>query len=98
MREIRLEHEVSEQLSKIGISYRRFDEVMEFVLSVLVHHPEAFPIIEGTRLSICLTNEFVGNSFPDIPPLGIYFYYDSQTVKIVSVEKCEIESYGISLD
>jgi hypothetical protein len=98
MREIRSEHEVTEQLAKIGISYRRFDEVMDYVQDILCSHPEAFPVIHGTRISICLTNEFVGNSFPDIPALSIYFHYDAQTVKILSVEECDIESYGTSFD
>ena len=62
----------------------------------LLSHPEAFPVIKGTHISICLTNEFVGNSFPHIPPLSIYFHYDAQTVKILSIEECEIESYGIT--
>jgi hypothetical protein len=32
--------------------------------------PEMFPVIPGTKLSICKTNEFAGASFSDIPSLA----------------------------
>ena len=94
-RELRLEPEVQGQLKHIGLSYRRFDELMEFAYDFLAKHPDAFPVVTRTRISLCLTNEFVGNSFPDIPALAIYFHYDERTVNILSIEASDAESYGL---
>jgi hypothetical protein len=53
-----------------------------------------FPVIPGTRLSICKTNEFAGASFPDIPSLALYFHYDDEHVFLVAVDLNESDSYG----
>ena len=85
---------VAEQLSDLDISYRRYDELMEYIEEVLASHPEAFSVIAGTKISLCKTNEFVGNSFGDIPSLAIYFHYDESTVRIIFVETNDQDSYG----
>ncbi len=68
---------------------------MEFVNDVISTMPDAFPLIPHTRISICLTNEFVGNQYSTFPSLAIYFYFDEQTVTIISVEENPLESYGL---
>jgi hypothetical protein len=66
-------------------------EILDVVLSA---HPEMFPVIPGTRLSICKTNEFAGASFPDIPSLALYFHYDDEHVFLIAVDLHDSESYG----
>jgi hypothetical protein len=94
LRTIRHEHAVDEQIQTLKIEFERYDKMMEFVGDVLCEHPEAFPVIAGTRISICKTNEFVGGSFSDIPSLAIYFHYDDREVQIISIERNNLESYG----
>jgi hypothetical protein len=53
-----------------------------------------FPVIPGTRLSICKTNEFAGTSFSDIPSLALYFHYDDEHVFLIAVELNDSDSYG----
>jgi hypothetical protein len=53
-----------------------------------------FPVIPGTSLSICKTNEFAGASFPDVPSLALYFHYDAEHVYLIAVEPNDSESYG----
>jgi len=95
IRAIRHEHGVDDQLEALGIGFRRYDELMEFINETLAQYPEVFRVIPGTKISICKTNEFVGNSFPDIPALVFYFHYDNSTVTLISVEINEIDSYGV---
>ncbi len=95
MRSVQLEGEAGNQLVSIGVSFQDFDEVMHFVYETLCRMPQAFPVIPGTRLSICLTNEFVGAQYPHIPALALYFYYDHDTVRIISIEESLFDSYGI---
>jgi hypothetical protein len=94
-RTIRHEHGVDEQIDALGITFKRYDSMMEFVSNVMCEHPEAFPVIAKTKISICKTNEFVGGSFNDVPSLAIYFHYDEHEVRIVSIEPNGIESYGL---
>ncbi len=94
LRCIRTEHGVDDLISNLGIGFRRYDELMEIVNEMLCRHPEMFPILKGTRISLCKTNEFVGNSFLDVPSLAIYFHYDDDNVYIISVERNGLESYG----
>lgn len=83
-----------EQLKALKIDYKQFDRVMEAIDEVLSQYPEAFPVIPGTRLSFCRTNEFVGASFPGVPYLAIYFYYAETIVHIISVEESSAEAFG----
>lgn len=93
-RQLRYEHGVEDQLSKLKIEIERFDQIMEGIEEVLSMTPEAFPIISGTKLSFCRTNEFVGTNFLGVPSLAIYFHYTADTVSIVAVEESELEGYG----
>jgi hypothetical protein len=95
LRSIRQEPGVEEQLKALGIGYERFDDLMGYVSEVLSQHPEMFPVIVGTRISICRTNEFAGGSFRDIPSLAIYYHFDEQMVQIISIESSHLESYEI---
>jgi hypothetical protein len=95
MRTIRNEPGVEDQIRNLGIRYERFDELMETVCETLCAHPDTFPVLAGTRLSLCRTNEFAGISFADIPRLSIYFHYDADMVYILAVEECALESYGL---
>ena len=95
LREIRYEQGIDEQLKKLRVSYQRLDEVMDFVSETLSSSPEAFPVIPGTHLSLCLTNEFVGDQYQHIPALAIFFNYDHQTITVVSIEDTLFESYGL---
>lgn len=86
MREIRWEHVTQEQIKAIGCGFRRFEEMMLYIEDVLCNHPECFHVIDGTKLSVCLTNDFVGESFSDTPSLRMFFYYDQHSINIVSVD------------
>jgi|GEM_PF-4507209 len=93
-RQLRYEPLVEEQLRKLKVEVRRFDEMMESIEDVLASSPQAFPSIPGTKLSFCRTNEFVGTNFRGVPSLSIYFHYDAHCVYIISVEESQDESYG----
>jgi hypothetical protein len=93
-RQLRYESGVEEQLASLEVDARRFDEVMEAINDVLSSAPEAFPVIAGTKLSFCKTNEFVGTNFDGIPSMVLYFHYDLSSVYILSVEESEGEAYG----
>lgn len=95
MRSISHAHGIYGQLKRLGIGYGRFDDLMLILEETLCKHPEAFPVVPGTKVSLCRTNEFVGMSFPSIPSLAVFFYYDDQYVHLISVEKSEGESYGL---
>lgn len=86
MREIRWEHVTQEQIAAIGCDFKRFDEMMLYVEETLCNYPQFFPIIEKTKLSVCFTNDFCEESFPDIPTLRIFFYYDQHSIYIVAVD------------
>lgn len=60
--------------------------MMLYLEEMLCVSPQFFPVIEGTRLSVCFTNDFCGESFPDIPSLRIFFYYDQHCIHIVAVD------------
>lgn len=96
LRTIRWEAVTDEQIKGFGIGYSRFDELLTVVTETLCAHPEMFPLLPGTRISLCKTNEFAGNSFVDIPSLAFYFHYDDEVVSVVSIEVNEIESYARS--
>jgi hypothetical protein len=93
-RAIRYEPCVDDQLKELGLTHQRLDEIIGIASDLLCQHPEMFPVIVGTKLSFCRTNEFVGIVFPNIPSLAIYFRYDRHTVSIISIEETTIESYG----
>jgi hypothetical protein len=86
VREICWEHLTQEQIKAIGCSFQRFDEMMLFVEEMLCNHPECFHRIDGTKLSVCFTNDFCGESFADIPALRMFFYYDQNCIYIVAVD------------
>jgi len=85
----------AEQLQQLGIGFEKYDNMMLSVEHALTNYADMFPIIAGTKLSICKTNEFVGGEFSEIPSLALYFYYDDNTVRIVAVELNPTESYGV---
>lgn len=91
---LRYEHGAFEQLEKLTIDVRRYDELMEAIDATLCVAPEAFPVIPKTTISFCRTNEFVGTSFSGLPSLAIYFHYDAACVYIISIEQSAEESYG----
>jgi hypothetical protein len=86
MRTIRWEHVTDEQIAAIGCGFKRFDEMMEFASNTLCEHPEIFPSIPGTKLRMCQTNDFCGVSFPDVPPLTLFFYFDQWYIHIVAID------------
>lgn len=93
-RTIRHEHGAEEQFQQLGVGYERYDNMMLAIEETLTSHPEAFPVIQGTKLSICKTNEFVGAEFSEIPSLVIFFHYDDQHIYIIAVESNGLESYS----
>ena len=93
-RQLRYEPVVIEQLKKLKIEVRRFDEMMEAIDGTLSSAPEAFPTIPRTKLSFCRTNEFVGTSFHGMPSLSIFFHYDVSTVYIISIEESDDKNFG----
>lgn len=95
MRTVQLEGEAGKQLEAIGASFVEFDDVMGFIYETLCNVPQMFPVIPKTRLSICITNEFVGSQYPHVPALALYFYYDLDTVRIISIEESLVDSYGL---
>jgi len=94
-RQLRYEHAVLEQLKKLRVDIRRYDELMEAIDEILCSAPEAFPVIPKTKISFCRTNEFVGTSFSGVPSLAIYFHYDPSYTTIISIEQSDEESYEI---
>ena len=86
MRQIRWEHITEEQIRAIGCGFQRFDEMMLVLEEVLCKHPEYFHVIDGTKLSVCFTNDFCGESFADIPALRMFFYYDQYNIYITAVD------------
>jgi hypothetical protein len=94
MRVVQLEGDAGKQLKAIGVSFIDFDEMMEFFYDTLCTVPEMFPVLPGTRLSICLTNEFVGSQYPHVPALALFFTYDLDTVRIYSIEESMFDTYG----
>jgi hypothetical protein len=94
LRTIRWESLTDEQIESFGVGFSRFDELLTVVTETLCAHPEMFPVLPGTRIRLCKTNEFAGNSFADIPSLAFYFHYDDVFVYVISVEVNETESYG----
>lgn len=86
MRQIRWEHVTDEQIKAIGCGFKRFDDMMLFIEEALCNHPECFHVIDGTKLSVCFTNDFCGESFADIPALRMFFYYDQHYIYIVAVD------------
>jgi hypothetical protein len=95
MRTIRTEHGVDETIRKLGIEHVRFDDLMASIETVLCGYPETFPVIPGTALSWCRTNEFVGVSFNGIPALSMYFHFDDNYVYLLTIEECKVSSFGI---
>lgn len=95
LRDIRLESGIGDQLERLGVTYKRFDAVMEGINDALAEHPQAFPVIPGTRVSLCKTNEFIGITFSDVPSLAIYFHYDDDVVRIISIDEDSSDSYGM---
>lgn len=95
MRTIRYERNIDFSLQELGINYKRFDELIETLQEVLCTHPEMYPVIPATKLSICRTNEFAGMSFSDIPKLTLYFHYDANHIYVLEIEECRSESYGL---
>ena len=86
MRTIRWEHVTFEQIEAIGCSFERFDDMMIFIEETLCAQADFFPVIEQTKLSVCFTNDFLGESFPDIPALRMFFYYDQYYVYMVAID------------
>jgi hypothetical protein len=86
VRTIRWEHVTEEQIKAIGCGFKRFDEMMLYIEGTLCEYPQVFPTIEGTKLSVCFTNDFCGESFPDIPALRIFFYYDQHCIYVVAID------------
>ncbi|MGA3045550.1 MAG: hypothetical protein ABSD67_02950 [Terracidiphilus sp.] len=86
MRTIRWEHVTQEQIAAIGCGFKRFDDMFLYLEVALCTHPHVFERIEGTKLSVCFTNDFCGESFPDIPHLRIFFYYDQNYIYIVAID------------
>jgi hypothetical protein len=86
VRTIRWEHVTEEQIKTIGCSFKRFDEMMRFMEGTLCEYPQFCSVIEGTKLSVCFTNDFCGESFPDIPHLRMFFYYDQHYIYIVAID------------
>jgi hypothetical protein len=86
VRTIRWEHVTHEQIKAIGCGFEKFDDMMPYIEGTLCEHPEFFAVIEGTKLRVCFTNDFCGESFPDIPTLRLFFYYDQHYIYIVAVD------------
>lgn len=86
MRGIVWEHVTTEQIKAIGCGFQRFDDMMLYIEETLCNHPECFHVIPGTKLSVCFTNDFCGETFDDIPALRLFFYYDQHNVNIVAVD------------
>ena len=86
MRTIRWEHVTLEQIEAIGCGFERFDDMMLFVEEMLCTYPHFFPVIKKTKLSVCFTNDFCGEFFPDIPALRMFFYYDQHYVYMVAID------------
>lgn len=93
-RSIFYEHLVADQLKVLGVEFSRFDELMRIVEETLCNHPEMFPVLRGTKISLCKTNEFAGNQFQGVPSLAIYFRFDIESVYVLSIERNSLESYG----
>ena len=86
MRSVRWEHVTQEQIKAIGCGFQRFDEMFQFVEDQLCKFPQLFSVIEGTKLSVCFTNDFCGETFPDIPALSVFFYYDQDFIYVVAID------------
>ena len=50
MRSISHAHGIYGQLKRLGIGYSRFDDLMLILEETLCKHPEAFPVIPGTKV------------------------------------------------
>jgi len=85
-RTIRQEPKFNEQLAALGVSHKRLDEVMEGVSFALSRHPEQFPRVPGTQISIIKTPVY-----PNAPSLRIFFTYSEEEVHLLVVEFCEEE-------
>ena len=83
-RTIRQEPKFNEQLETLGISHHRLDEVLEGVAFALSRHPEVFPRVPGTQLSMVKTPVY-----PEAPSLRIFFTYTDDEVHLLMVEFCE---------
>ena len=82
-------------MAALKISYKRWNDAIEAIEETLSAHPEIFPVLAGTRLSICKSNEFFGSRFPGIPLLAIYFHDDEKQVYLISIEESDLGSYGL---
>ena len=94
-RSIRYETAAQEQISKLAISYERWDEVLQGVEEMLSMHPEKFPLLPGTKIRLCRTNEFFNMSFDGIPSMALYFHFDDEKVHILWIEASDLHSYGV---
>ena len=86
MRTIRWQHARRVFVGAIGCGFERFDEMMLFVEEALCTYPEFFHVIDPTKLSVGFTNDFCGESFPDIPALRMFFYYDQDCIYMVAID------------
>ena len=71
----------SEQLDQLAISFRRRDEIMEALGFALARHPEIFPSVFGTSLSVAKAV-----LYPNTPPVRILFAYNEERVSLIGLD------------
>jgi hypothetical protein len=69
------------QIEKLRIDWKTLDEAFLSLESAVLRIPEAFPLVEGTRLRRI---EIVG--FADVPPISIFFAVNGPNVHLIAAE------------
>lgn len=70
------------QKSKLRISVKRLDEILEGITWALSKRPEAFHNVPGTNLHLIKTDPFSA-----LPALHVWYKFDDECVYLLSIEK-----------
>ncbi len=84
LRTIREEPKFEEQCQALAIIHKRLDEVLSGLYFSLARHPETFPAIPGTSLSIAKTAVY-----PDAPAVRVFFTFSDTEVHLLTIEFTE---------
>ena len=83
IREVRCEPLFLNQITSLGIDSRRLEKALSGLDYSLGRRPEIFPQVPFTPFSRALLY------IDDLPPLRIFFTYDTNQVKLICVEFTE---------
>ncbi len=84
IRTVRQENKFDEQVTNLGITCERIDDVLSGVFFALARQPEAFSRVPGTELWIIKTSVH-----PGAPSLRIVYTFNEMEVHLLMVEFCE---------